>query len=291
MLPSVRMSAPYYDSATASSLSRLPRDLVRHRWLLWSLISKELRARYRNAAIGFSWAILHPLLMMLVLTFVFTRIFDIRGSLAGESLYADQPYALVILCALIFWQFTANAIVAGTSSLIANHGLITKVYFPREVIPLASVGDSAINCLIGLALLLGLQTAFGVPPGINLLFVPIVFGIQVAMLAGLTLLLSMMNALFRDIRYVVEVAVLFAFYVTPVFYEISWPREALPAWAFQLYSLNPMVGLIAGYRQAILGNQMPDWTLLAWPAAFAVLVCIAGAILFRKRSATIADYV
>ncbi len=287
------MSTPVYSSAHAGDLSRLPRDLIRYRRLLWSLVSKELRARYRYATIGFAWALLYPLMMMLILTVVFTQIIDIRG-LGGESPYSNQPYPLVILCALIFWQFSSNAINRAAASLIDNRGLVSKVFFPREIVPLAAVAEAAINCVLAFGLLLAIQFAIGDPPGAALIYVPVIFAVHVAMLVGVGLALSMLNALYRDVQYLVEVIVLFGFYMTPVFYELSWPRAKLAGddpWLFRLYCANPMVGLISAYRETILGNRPPDFVMLAWPAVFAVVSLIVGGIIFRRRTATVADFV
>lgn len=279
-----------YSSANAGDLRRLPRDLIRYRRLLWSLVSKELRARYRYASIGFAWALLYPLMMMMILAIVFTRIIDIRA-MGGESPYSNQPYALVILCGLVFWQFSSNAINRAAASLIDNRGLVSKVYFPREVVPLAAVAEAVVNCLLAVGLLLVIQTVAGARPGVALLYVPFIFAIQVSMLIGVGLMLSMLNARYRDVQYLVEVIVLFGFYMTPVFYELSWPRAELSDGLFRLYCANPMVGLVSAYREAILGNRVPDMSLLIWPAAFAALSLIFGGIVFRRSTATVADYV
>lgn len=284
------MSQLHYTNAHQAHLGRIIPDLIRHRSVLWSLISKEQRARYRNAAIGFSWAVLHPLLMMLVLTFVFSYLLNLRPpGLRGER---DVPYAIFVLCGIIFWQYTANSLNFATNSLITNHDLIKKVYFPREIIPLASVGDCFINLLIGILLFLALSLVYVGAPGLAALWTPVILLIQTAMIIGLALALSCLNAFFRDVRYIVEVLLMFGFYVTPTFYAYDdvIRRATDHPFLFTCYNLNPMLGIITAYRDVLLYNRAPEHAaLLAWSAVFSLFVLVAGASLFRSRSAVLSD--
>ena len=179
------MSSVVYSNVEGRGFGRELRTLVRSRGLLWDLVSKDLRARYRNAVMGFVWAVLQPLLMMLILYFVFGKIFAGRiASISGQT----HPYELMLLTGLIFWQFFASALGRATTSLIDNADLIKKVYFPREIIPIASMGNSVVNLAIGFVVLMTMYCWMEGPPGIGLLWVGVIFAIQCVLLVGLSLL-------------------------------------------------------------------------------------------------------
>ena len=280
------MSRVLYTNTQQSQISRVIPDLIHARRLLWDLISKEQRARYRNAMIGFIWAVLHPLLMMLILTLVFGLVF--RGRIEERGATAGKNMAVYILCGLVFWQFLAAALGRATHSLVENSDLIRKVYFPREVIPLAAIGNCLVNLLIGLIVLVAVHVCWGGTLGTGALWLAPVFAIQLALVTGLALLLSSLNVHFRDIGYMTEVALAFGFYATPVFYPVELVKHY--AW-YPLYAANPMVGLVTAYRQALLENHMPDLTLLAWPALVALAFLVLGAVVFRRNAPVIADFV
>ena len=285
------MATPYYDSREQRRFLRLFRDVVRARELMLDLVRKDLRARYRYALMGFLWAVLEPVALMAVLTFVFS--FVLGGSpMAAPGAPEAAPFAVSLLCGLIFWQFTANSIMASVRSVIDNQNLVKKVYFSREAVPLAALGYPLVNLSIGFVLLLALHFIMGGGIGLSLLFVPIIFGIQLLLTAGAALLLSCTNVLFRDIGYMAGVAVLFGFYATPVFYplELVLNSDKLPALAKGLYLLNPMAELLTAYRQALFEMRMPDLWLFAWPGLFGVVLFIAGAYTFRRLGPTLSDY-
>ncbi|NUM54137.1 MAG: ABC transporter permease [Candidatus Hydrogenedentes bacterium] len=265
------------------------RELLRSRGLLWDLISKDLRARYRNAVMGFVWAVLQPILMMLILYVVFGKIFGGRFAVTGGD---DHPYELMLLTALIFWQFFASAFSRATVSLIDNADLIKKVYFPRELIPIASMGNSIVNLAIGLLVLIGMYSYHDHPVGIGVVWAGLVFVVQCALLIGLALLCSSLNVRFRDVGYAVEVGLMMGFYATPIFYSTDALRIAAgnyPA-VLTLYALNPMVGIVSAYRTALLGNEFPPMSELGWPTICALGILIVGAFVFRRMSPTIADH-
>lgn len=279
------MHGAFYTAADAGSIRSLPRDLIRARELLLGLVSKELRVRYRVAALGFFWAVLHPLLLMGILTLVFGHILGPRiGMDIGE-----RPYPVFLLCALIPWQFFAQSLNSATNSLVDNRDLIKKVYFPREVVPLSSTLDWAVNFLIGVVLLLIAHLLFGGRIGASIIWFAPIFAIEFALAAGLGLLFSALNARFRDVKYLVEVAVAFGFYVTPVFYPIDLARENLSPALFNLYLANPMAGLVTAYRSALFGDPVAATSLL-WPACAAIAALGVGAWVFRRNASTLADY-
>lgn len=288
------MSDFLYDSREQRRFFRLFRDVARARELMLDLVRKDLRARYRYAVMGFLWAVLEPVALMTVLTFVFSLLPGGVPQAAGRGAAEGQPvpYAVFLLCGLIFWQFTANTISSSVRCLIDNQNLVKKVYFAREAVPLAVLGYPLVNLAIGFVLMLALHVILGGGLGLAMLWVPVLFAVQVLLTAGAALLLSCTNVLFRDIGYMASVAVLFGFYATPVFYplELVLHSEKLPAIAKGLYLLNPMAELLTAYRQALFELRTPDLWLFAWPCASGVLLFFVGAWTFRRLGPTLSDF-
>lgn len=281
MLPSWLMSTGFYSSTEQRRVRNVLRDLVRSRELLLDLIWKDLRVRYRYALMGFVWAVVEPVALMFILTFIFTRIFP-----------RDDPrFAAKLLCGLVFWQFLATSLSEGTRSLVDNRNLVDKVHFPREIIPLATVGNCLVNLAIGFVILLIVHLALRGALGFALVYFPVLFAIQFLLVSGLTMLLSCLHVYYRDVGYIVNVAMIFGFYATPIFYELEMVRARInPAgWLYRLYVLNPMVELVTAYRQVLFENRFPDAALLWWPCAAAAVCLIGGVSIFRRQSPLFAD--
>ncbi|PCJ54712.1 MAG: hypothetical protein COA73_14090 [Candidatus Hydrogenedentota bacterium] len=242
---------------------------------------------------GFLWAVLEPLFMMIVLTFVFSVVFQLRfQGINGDA--SSGETAVIILTGLIAWQFFATALASATSSLTDNRALITKVNFPREVIPLSTVGIALVNFAIGSCLLLIVYTLLlGKLPGATIIWLPAIFAIQFVLVTGLGMLFSCMNAAFRDVGYMVNASLLFGFYATPIFYQTTLVQTELSnrGWdiLYTLYFLNPMAGIVTAYREILFYNQVPSWQLLAWPILSAILALTVGTIYFRKHAPTLSD--
>ncbi len=283
------MSGYLYTDARQRQVWRIIPDLIRARELLIDLIWKDLRARYRYAVMGFFWAVLEPVALMLVLTFVFSVVFRQRVAFTvGEE---GPPFATMVLCGLIFWQFTANGLTSASQALLDNRTLVQKVHFPREVVPLAGMGYPLVNLFIGFFVLLGVHMILGGSLSLALLWFPVVFALQWVMTVGLALLLSCGNVHFRDIGYMVGVAVMFGFYASPVFYPLEWVTSRnVPAWALRAYECNPMAELLTAYRQILFEHRAPDAWLLAWPAIVAAAVLVIGVIVFRRLGPTLSDH-
>ena len=277
------MTAPVYTNTTARQLRRIPNDLLRSRHLLLDLISKEIRVRYRYAVMGFLWTILEPLFLMLVLTFILRYVFNFRFG-EDASIASD---AMQVLCALLAWQFFANGLATSTASIVDNRSLVTKVSFPREALPLASVGVALFHFILGAAVFVVLYTIASGLPAVHALAIPLLFCVQIAMVAGLGLLFSCLNASFRDISYIVNTGIFFGFYASPVFYSPAMVQASLPDF-YRYYFINPMAGLITAYRQ-LLDGVWPSAGMLAWPIAFAAIALAAGLFVFRRSSPTLAD--
>ena len=286
------MAQPLYTERNATSLARLPGDLLRARELLFDLVWKDIRIRYRYAALGFLWAVLEPLLLMLVLTFVFSVVF--RLDLGGRALgYGAGFDAVFILTGLLAWQFLSASLTGATNSLVQGENLVTKVNFPREILPLATIGGAFVNLSIGVVLLFILRTILvGLPP-VSAIWIFPVFLIELALVVGLALATSSLNITFRDVAYMTSAMLLFGFYATPVFYEPGVVQQALAdrgvGWLYTLYLANPMVGIISGYREALLFGHAPAVSQLAWPFAVSVGALAFGMALFRRRAGILAD--
>ena len=283
-------SKALYDSATAQRITHIVRDLIQGRELLLDLVKKELRTRYRYARLGFFWAVLEPLALMLILTFVFSYVLADKAEFAQTG--DGRPFAVSLLCGLIFWQFLSTSLTTATQSLIDNQNLVNKVRFPREVVPLATLSYPLVNLGLGVVILLLIHLGFG--GGFSLTYVALlpIFVCQLVMVVGLAMLFSCGNVYFRDVGYMVNVAVVFGFYASPIFYDLSFvtENEGIPQWLVTLYLLNPMAWLIDAYRTVLFDQQLPALTALAWPAVVAALSLALGVVVFRRYAPTLSDH-
>jgi ABC-type polysaccharide/polyol phosphate export permease len=288
------MVSGFYTNAQQSQVLRVIPDLIESRALLRDLVWKELRARYRNAMMGLLWAVLQPVLMMLILTFVFGYLLVARGLVVGGS--GGHPYAVKLLCGLVPWLFLSAAVTSAAHSLVASQDLIKKVYFAREVIPLAAILNCVVNVVIGfLTLLVVMAILEGASAiGSGVLWVPLVFAIQFMLVIGLGLLCSALNVYYRDVGYLIDVALAFGFYATPILYDMPKNLSMFPAewatWLYRLYLLNPMAHLVEAYRQALLENRFPDAGYLLWPLVLSAGILVLGVVVFRRSAPTFADY-
>jgi lipopolysaccharide transport system permease protein len=280
------MSKPLYTDTQQRLIRRVIPELVRARELLIDLIWKDVRVRYRYALMGFVWAVLEPLLMTLILTFVFSLVFQAKVERLGIE--TGQGYAVFILAALIPWQFLAASLTTSTRSLVDNSNLVQKVYFPREIIPLAAVGNALVNFFIGYLVLLVFFTALVGIPGFGALWLLAVFLIQLALVAGLALILSCAHVFFRDVGHIIDVAVLFGFYATPIFYPPEFVRDRFEA-LYPFYMLNPMAGLVTAYRDLLWFNTLRQPSMLIVPLVSAVLALAVGTWLFRRNAPFLSD--
>jgi ABC-type polysaccharide/polyol phosphate export permease len=280
-----------YDSTRERSPKRVFMDLVRARELLGDLVRKDLRIRYRYAALGFLWALVEPIALMLILTLVLSVLMGQRGW-QPQAATESAPLPLFILIGLLFWQHFAQSVQHATSSLLDNRNLVTKLRFTREVLPLAAMGYPTINLAIGLCIFFGLSLVFGGSLSLHALWLLPLASIQVVLCVGLGLLFSSLNVHYRDIGYMVNVALLFGFYASPVFY----PAEAvtasvhLPTGLRLLYQANPMVGLLTAYRTVLFDHALPQLTAVLVPMVWAVSTALLGVVVFRRLSPTFSDY-
>lgn len=256
------------------------KDLWQYRELFYFLAWRDLLVRYKQTVIGVAWAILRPLLTMLALTLVFGKIANLPSD--------GVPYPILVLAALLPWQFFANAFATAGNSLINNANLVSKVYFSRITIPASSIVVSFVDFLISLAVLALLMLWYGFVPSIRILLLPLFTLLAILASLGSALWISSLNVRYRDFRYIIPFVVQFGLYVSPV----GFSSNVVPDnWRF-IYSLNPMVGVIDGFRWALLGEESQLYAPgLAISIVIVVVVLITGYGYFRKTEKTFADVI
>jgi lipopolysaccharide transport system permease protein len=257
------------------------KDLWRYRELFYFLSWRDILVRYKQTAIGLAWALIRPFLTMVVFTIVF-------GSLAKLPTEGNAPYPILVFSAMLPWQFFANALAECSNSLIGNANLISKVYFPRLIVPASSVIVSFVDFLISGIILLALMVWYNFVPSWRIVTLPLFILIAFAAAMGAGLWLAALNVKYRDFRYIVPFIVQIGLYVSPV----GFSSTIVPAKWRLLYSLNPMVGVIDGFRWAILGGS----SKLYWPGftistVLVIFLLISGIWYFRKTERTFADVI
>ena len=256
------------------------KDLWRYRELFYFLAWRDILVRYKQTAIGIIWSLLRPFLTMVVFTVVFSKL----ANLPSEG----APYPIMVFAAMLPWQFFANALSESSSSLVGNANLISKVYFPRLIIPTSSVITSFVDFLISGFILAALMLWYQFVPSWRIVTLPLFIGIAFAASMGIGLWLTALNVKYRDFRYIIPFIVQFGLYISPVGFSSSIVPEK---WRL-IYSFNPMVGVIDGFRWAILGQEsriyMPGFLL---SCGFVVLFLATGIWYFRKTEKTFADVI
>ena len=256
-------------------------DLWRYRELFYFLAWRDILVRYKQTAIGIAWALIRPLLTMVVFTVVF-------GNLAKLPTEGDAPYPILVFSAMLPWQFFANALSECSNSLLSNSNLISKVYFPRLIVPASAVIVSFVDFLISGSILLALMAWYDFVPSWRILTLPLFIFIAFAAAIGGGLWLAALNVEYRDFRYIVPFIVQFGLYISPVGFSSTVVPEK---WRF-LYSLNPMVGVIDGFRWAIIsGDTNLYWSGFLLSIAIVVLLVVSGIWYFRKMERTFADII
>ena len=257
------------------------KDIWRYRELFYFLAWRDILVRYKQTAIGIVWALIRPFLTMVVFSVVF-------GKLAGLASEGGAPYPIMVFAAMLPWQFFANSLSECSNSLISNANLVSKVYFPRLVVPTSAVVVSFVDFLISGIILLGLMAWYDFVPSWRILFLPGFIAIAFAASMGAGLWLASLNVQYRDFRYIVPFIVQFGLYISPV----GFSSQLVPDRWRLLYSLNPMVGVIDGFRWAILGDgSQPYWPGFILSLALVLLLLFSGIWFFRKMERTFADVI
>lgn len=256
------------------------KDLWRYRELFYFLAWRDIIVRYKQTAIGIAWALIRPFLTMVVFTVVFGNL----AKLPSEG----APYPILVFAAMLPWQFFANSLSESSNSLIANTNLISKVYFPRLIVPASTVIVSFVDFMISATILLALMAWYNFVPDWRILTLPLFILIAFAAAIGGGLWLATLNVEYRDFRYIVPFIVQFGLYISPV----GFSSQIVPQHWRLLYSLNPMVGVIDGFRWAILGGEssiyLPGFVL---SVGIVALLLVSGIWYFRKMERTFADVI
>lgn len=255
------------------------RELWAYRELLYFFVWRDIKVRYKQTLLGFAWAIMQPLLTMVV----FTLFFGTLAKVPSE----DVPYPLFSYAAVLPWTLFAEGLTRSSNSLIQEANLLQKIYFPRLLLPFSGVLSPVVDFAIALVILAALMVYFSYAPTVTILLLPVFLVLQLMLALGVGLWLSAVNVEYRDVRYVIPFLIQLWLFASPVIYSITWVPERYRA----LYGLvNPMVGIIEGFRWAILGMQPPSYTLIG-SAVIVVVVLVSGAFYFRRREKSFADVV
>lgn len=255
------------------------RELWNYRELLFILAWRDVSVRYKQSAVGIGWAVIQPLTMMLIFTIVFGGF----AKLPSEGV----PYPIFTFCALLPWNYFASSLTGSSSSLVSSSHLVTKVYFPRLLLPLSKVFSGLIDFGIGFIILLAMMLWYGIVPTIGILFLPLF--LIVAMLAslGVGLWLTAINVKYRDVAFVVPFMVQIWMYISPVAYSTT----IVPERYIWIYGLNPMVGVIEGFRWAMLGKESPNIELMLISLCWIIVILVGGLFYFKKMEKVFADII
>ena len=255
------------------------REVWAARELLYFFVWRDVKVRYKQTAIGVAWAVLQPLLNMVVFSLFFGKLAKIPSG--------GSPYPVFYYCALLPWTYFATALASATTTVVDQQHVVTKVYFPRVVLPLAAVASGLLDLGIGFGVFLAMMLYYRIAPTPAILMLPAFVLLAVLTALGVGLWLSALNAIYRDVRYVLPFLVQFWMFASPVAYSSSLVPER---WRW-LYGLNPMAGVIEGFRWSLTGHGEPPNLMLAASAAAVLLVLGGGLVYFRAMESTVADVV
>ena len=254
-------------------------ELWEYRELLYFLVWRDIKVRYKQTALGAAWAIIQPFCTMVV----FSLFFGHLGKMPSDGI----PYPISAFAALVPWGFFANGLSQSSNSLVGSSHLITKVYFPRLIVPLGAVFSGIVDFLVAFAVLLVMMLYYGLLPSLNILWLPLFVLLALVTSLGVGLWLSALNVEYRDVRYVVPFITQFWLFATPIAYPSSLLHEP---WR-TIYGLNPMVGVVEGFRWALLRSNTAPGPIIAVSAAAALVILVTGAFYFRRMEKTFADIV
>jgi lipopolysaccharide transport system permease protein len=253
-------------------------ELWEYRELLYFLTLRDVKVRYKQTALGAAWAIIQPVFMMAVFSLFFGRLAKVPSD--------GIPYPIFTFCALLPWQLFAHALTESSNSLVANERLITKVYFPRLIVPMAAVLGGLVDFAVAFVILIIMMLYYGIVPGWAILTLPAFILLAVMTALGVGLWLSALNVKYRDVRYTINFLIQFWLFATPV----AYPSSIVPERWRVLYGLNPMAGVVDGFRWALLGKQPPG-AMLAVSVAAVIVILIGGLYYFRRMEQEFADVV
>lgn len=254
------------------------RELLNYRELLLSFMWRDIKIRYKQTALGFLWAIIQPLFMMVI----FTVIFGGFAKIPSDGI----PYPLFSFAALLPWLLFSEGLTRSTMSMVSNASIMTKVYFPRLIMPISGILSPLVDFTVSISILIIIMAFYGFIPTINVVFLPFFILLALATSLGVGLWLSALNVKYRDFQYTVPFIIQIWMYASPVVY----PASIVPASLKFLYSLNPMAGVIEGFRWALLGTDMPSAMILV-SVSVVIILLVSGAFYFRRMEQYYADVV
>jgi lipopolysaccharide transport system permease protein len=255
------------------------KELWQYRDLFFFLIWRDILVRYKQTLLGAAWAVLQPLASMILFAIVFGRL----ARMPSEGL----PYPLFAYAGLLIWTYFSHSMNQSAASLIADEKLVTKIYFPRMMIPVAPVIGALLDLAVSFGLLLLLMAFYRLPPSLNLWALPVALLLMIAAASGVGMWLSALNVKYRDFRYVIPFLTQFWMFASPVVYPVTLVPEH---WRL-LYALNPLTGAIEGFRWALLGAAVNPWPLMAVSAVSAATILVGGLIYFRSTERFFADFI
>ena len=254
-------------------------DLWRYRELFYFLAWRDIKVRYKQTALGVAWAVLQPLMTMVI----FTLLFGTLGNMPSDGI----PYPLFYFSALLPWTYFSTTLTNSGNSLVVNANLLTKVYFPRVILPTSAAFSGLVDFAIGCLLLVGMMGYYRVVPGWKLLLWPPLVVLLFALALGVSMILAALNVKYRDVKYTLPFLVQFWLFATPVIY----PASMIPERYRFLAALNPLTGVIDAFRASLVPVRHVDWGLLAVSSAMTLAVLVIAALYFRKTERTLADIV
>lgn len=254
------------------------KEIWEYRELLQTFVVRDIKVRYKQTALGAAWAVIQPLFMMVVFTLFFGKL----AKIPSEGI----PYPIFSYAALLPWTLFAEGLSRSTNSMISNAGIMTKVYFPRLILPISGVVSPLVDFAIAFVILLGMMLYFGFYPTVNIIWLPAFILLALATSLGVGLWLSALNVQYRDFQYTVPFLIQIWLFASPVVY----PSSLLPEPYRMIYGLNPMAGVIEGFRWALLGTTPPS-SLIVVSVVVVIAILISGAFYFRRMEKTFADVV
>ena len=268
----------YYAASTGWYPVNL-REVWRSRGLIWMLALRNIKVRYRQTIVGVAWAVIQPLVTMVVFGVLFHLV-------RAQPTSGKIPYAVTCLCGLVPWQLFSSTLTQSTASLVSNQHLLTKVYFPRAVLPCAAVVSGLVDFSIAFGVLIAIMIGWGVVPSMDIVYLPALVILVLLTSLAFGIWLSALNALYRDVGHVVPFLVQIGLFVSPVVYEM---QAVVPVDWQWLYSLNPMVGVLEGFRWTLLGKSAPPVQSMLFSTVGVSFILLTGLIVFRRLESQFAD--
>jgi lipopolysaccharide transport system permease protein len=253
------------------------RELWDYRELLYFLVWRDIKVRYKQTVLGAAWAILQPFLTMVIFSLIFGRLANIPSD--------GLPYPIFSYAALVPWSFFATALTQASGSLVMSANMVKKIYFPRLTLPVSTVLAGVVDFVLAFVVLMGMMFFYGLTPTINVVWLPLFLLLALVTSLGVSLWLSAMNVQFRDVRYTIPFLTQAWLFLTP----IAYPSNLLSEPWRTLYGLNPMAGVVEGFRWALLGTDTPPGAMTIISAVAALLILVSGAFYFRRMEQSFAD--